>query len=60
MASNIVPPGVNQQSVAAATGRYWSITSDELVRSLATSATSGLVGVEAASRLVLYGANTLG
>lgn len=58
MASTIVPAGLGQQSVAAVASPYWSITSDELVRRLATSATSGLSGSEAASRLVRYGANT--
>lgn len=58
MASTIVPAGVGQLSVAAVAGPYWSITSEDLVRGLATSATSGLAGSEAASRLVRYGANT--
>ncbi|ESY77385.1 magnesium transporter [Mesorhizobium sp. LNHC221B00] len=57
MESNIVSPSVDQESVTAAASPYWSITSDELVRRLATSATSGLAGSEAASRLVRYGAN---
>ncbi|WP_246682391.1 magnesium-translocating P-type ATPase [Mesorhizobium sp. B3-2-1] len=58
MASNIVPSGVDQQSATAVAEPYWSISSEELVRRLATSATSGLAGPEAASRLARYGANT--
>lgn len=58
MASAIVPPGVDQQTVTAAASPYWSVTSDELVQRLGTSATSGLAGSEVASRLVRYGANT--
>ncbi|TPJ93842.1 magnesium-translocating P-type ATPase [Mesorhizobium sp. B2-5-12] len=56
--ANIVSSGVDQHSVAAAASPYWSITSEDLVRGLATSPTSGLAGSDAASRLIKYGANT--